>query len=159
MKLLEWPRTKIGYTVYYGTGGVYKSTLQARPSSKKHALSHVYAFYTLSLPETRSLTSAQRFAESKISGTRRKIVCQVLLSAKIDTWQCPSMRSANHSAYKRRSAKDCLPSVQLSANIGTRQSTVSSRLQLTAINYVECPWRTLDKVMSSTSVTLRHSAK
>jgi hypothetical protein len=52
-----------------------------------------------------------------------------------------------------------LSSVQLSATFDTRQSTASTRLPLTAVNYVECPRKTLGKVLSLPSVVLRHSAK
>jgi hypothetical protein len=52
-----------------------------------------------------------------------------------------------------------LSSVQLSATFDTRQSTASTRLPLTAVNYVECPRKTLGKVLSLPSVELRHSAK
>jgi hypothetical protein len=62
-------------------------------------------------------------------------------------------------AIQWRSIKEVSLSVKQTAKISDRQRAVNSRLDLTTVNYVECPERTLGKVMSLLSVTHKHSAK
>jgi hypothetical protein len=121
---------------------------------KSHSLILVGVTDQESLSKTCSLPSAQSFAECKIPGTRQIILCRVPLSTKmiINKDHLCRVQNIRHTMTLGIGGfVECLA-------LGTTWHS-TKRLQLTVVNYAKCLGRTLDKVMSLSSVSLRHSAK